>query len=206
MHNLARIFDEAASPADYTDKYFARLTQVLAELDRQVIQAVVEALQAAFAKGNTLYLMANGGSAAAASHLVNDLVAGGFMEGQPPMRAVCLSDNTETVTALANDAGYENVFVRQLQVHLKPGDVVLAMSVSGSSENVIRAVDYANKNGAVTIGFCGFEGGPLSKKAKIALHAVTTKDEYGPVEDVFAIMVHIIGTYLTMARGKRLHH
>ena len=206
MHKLAQIFDEAHSIQDYTDKYLARLIELLQGLDRSVVERIIEAIEAAFASGNTLYLMANGGSAAAASHLVNDLVAGGYVEGQAPMRAFCLSDNTETVTALANDAGYENIFVNQLKVHLRPGDVVLGMSVSGNSENIIRAIDYANENGAVTIGYCGFEGGRLGGKSQISLHAVTTKDEYGPVEDVFAIMVHLLGTYLTMRRGKKLHH
>ncbi len=206
MHKLAQIFDEATSIQDYTDKYLARLIELLQGLDRAVIEQIIEAVDGAFATGNTLYLMANGGSAAAASHLVNDLVAGGYVEGQAPMRAFCLSDNTETVTALANDAGYDNIFVNQLKVHLRPGDVVLAMSVSGNSENVIRAIDYANENGAVTIAYCGFEGGRLSKNSQIALHALTTKDEYGPVEDIFAIMVHLLGTYLSMRRGKKLHH
>lgn len=206
MYKLAEIFERSDSVKDYVDRYFSRLKEVLDGLDRGAMEQSIAAIEAASLSGNRLYFLANGGSAAAASHLVNDYVAGTLIEGRPPLRAFCLTDNTETITALANDVGYENVFSRQLRVHLEPGDVVLLMSVSGNSENIIRAAICAKEMGAVTIGFCGFDGGRLANLCDIVLHAPTTRDEYGPVEDVFAIMVHILGTYLAMKWGKRLHH
>ena len=178
----------------------------MAGLDCERITECVEAMAEATTAGKTMYFIANGGSAAAASHIVNDFVVGSYMEGKSPFRALCLSDNVPSVTAIANDYGFEEVFKRQLHVHLQPGDVVLAMSVSGNSENIIRAIDYAREHGAKTIGLCGFDGGKLVESAEIVLHAPSAKDEYGPVEDFFAIMVHIFTTYLAMARGKQLQH
>jgi D-sedoheptulose 7-phosphate isomerase len=93
-----------------------------------------------------------------------------------------------------------------LRTCLEAGDVVYAMSVSGNSENIIRAMDYAKEVGATRIGLCGFNGGRLKDHCDICLHIPTEPDEYGPVEDIFAIMDHIVTGHLTMKRGKRLHH
>jgi D-sedoheptulose 7-phosphate isomerase len=115
-----------------------------------------------------------------------------------------LSDNQAILTALANDEGYEKVFIRQLEVMLQPEDVVVALSVSGNSSNVVAAVQYANDLGALTIGLTGFDGGELRKLVDIGLHVPTSKGEYGPAEDVFQILDHLIYTYLRMKRVGRL--
>jgi D-sedoheptulose 7-phosphate isomerase len=206
VHRLAQIFDAATSPQDYARRYLDRLTEVLAALDADVIGRIMTIMDEAASAGKTLYFIANGGSAAVASHFVNDLVAGGYNENGPPFKAFCLCDNVESVTAIANDSGFENIFSYQLRTCLQPGDVVYAMSVSGNSENVLRAVDYAKSIGASTIGICGFDGGKLKGRCDVALHVAATPDEYGPVEDVFAILDHVITGYLTMRRGKMLHH
>lgn len=206
MNKLAEIFESSESSSDYAFRYFDHLHHLLKNLDGKAIEATVDAVENATRNGNTLFTMANGGSAAAASHLVNDLVVGSYVEGAPKLRTLCLTDNVESVTALANDAGYEHIFSHQLRVQMNPGDVVLAMSVSGNSENLVRAVEYANDHGGVTIGYCGFDGGKLAPKCQIAVHAPSTKDEYGPVEDMFNIMGHIVSSYIAMRRGKRLHH
>ncbi|MCC6145834.1 MAG: SIS domain-containing protein [Candidatus Hydrogenedentes bacterium] len=206
MFTLARMFDEATSIEDYAQRYVARLSRLLAELDTSAVARIIETMDQATENGKTYYFIANGGSAAVASHWVNDLVAGGYTEGVKPFKAFCLSDNVEAVTAIGNDSGYENIFSYQLRTCLQPGDVVYAMSVSGNSENIIRAVDYAKEVGATSIGLCGFEGGRLKDHADIVLHIPTEPDEYGPVEDIFAIMDHIVTGYLTMKRGKRLNH
>jgi D-sedoheptulose 7-phosphate isomerase len=206
VHRLAQIFEEATSPQDYAKRYLARLAQVLDSIDTNEVARIIEVMDTATRNGKTLYFLANGGSAAVASHWVNDLVAGGYQEGVPPFKAFCLCDNVESVTAIGNDSGFENIFSLQLRCCLQPGDVVYAMSVSGNSENVIRAVDYAKEVGATTIGICGFGGGRLKGRCDITVHAETTPDEYGPVEDMFAILDHIVTGYLTMQRGKKLHH
>lgn len=206
MNKLAEIHGSATNAQDYFQAYTNRLTGLLNDLDKDAIAATIDAIEQCSQRGNTLFSMANGGSAATASHLVNDLVAGCFLDDKPRLRTLCLTDNVATVTALGNDAGFDHIFSHQLRVHMRPGDVVLAMSVSGNSENLIQAVDYANANGATTIGYAGFDGGRLAEKCQISVVIPTTKDEYGPVEDVFNILGHVAITYIAMSRGKYLHH
>ncbi|HNR29588.1 MAG TPA: SIS domain-containing protein [Candidatus Hydrogenedentes bacterium] len=206
MYKLAELYASSASVADYAPKYVERLHEVLGGIDVGILDSMVDCIDQASRAGHRLYLVANGGSAGVAAHIVNDLVAGGYAEGTPPFRALCLSDNVPSVTALANDAGYDNVFERQLRVHLEPGDVVLAMSVSGNSENVVRAIVFARERGATTLGWCGFEGGRLAEACDLVAHVPTTKDEYGPVEDAFSVLGHILCGFLTMRHGKMLHH
>lgn len=206
MHKLAEMFQESSTTEAYIQRYTERLSTLLAELDRGVVARAIEAMDKATEAGKAMYFIANGGSAAVASHFVNDFVAGGYSEGPSPFRAFSLTDNGESITAIANDSGFDNIFSYQLRTCLQPGDIVYAMSVSGNSENILRAVDYAKKVGATSIGICGFEGGRLKERCDIALHIPTTKDEYGPVEDIFAILDHLITGFLTMKRGKWLHH
>jgi D-sedoheptulose 7-phosphate isomerase len=207
MHKLAELFEQAGgAPSQYAAGYFKRLAEVMQQLDMATFDRVVEAIERTCAEGRTVFFVANGGSAAVASHFVNDLVAGAMVDGQPPFRALSLTDNGETVTAIANDSGFENIFAYQLKALVEPGDLVIAMSVSGNSENIIRAVQYANDNGARTIGWSGFGGGRLARESNISLHMPTTNDEYGTIEDMFSILEHTIAGYLTMKRGKQLHH
>lgn len=206
MYTLARMFDEAQSPSDYARRYCARLTEVLAALDVGAVQKIIEYIDCASREDRAVFFIANGGSAATASHWVNDLVAGGYVEGQPPFRAYALCDNVASVTALGNDAGFVHIFEHQLRVDMRPGDVVFAMSVSGNSENILRAIRYAHANGAKTIGVSGFDGGKLKELCDVSLLIPASLDEYGPVEDMFGIVDHIVTGYLTMKRGRRLHH
>lgn len=203
---LAQMYEAAASPQDYARRYAQHLSSLLEQLDFDAVAEIIEIFTRASLEKKFIYFIANGGSAAVASHWVNDLVAGSYIEGRPNFRALCLADNVESVTALGNDAGYDNIFLNQLKVNMDPGDVVFAMSVSGNSENIIRAVDWANQHGATTIGICGFEGGRLKNRCDVTLHIQATPDEYGPVEDIFGILDHMVTGYLTMRRGKKLHH
>jgi D-sedoheptulose 7-phosphate isomerase len=206
MHKLAELFQSATSFQDYAQRYFGRLNEVLNKLDLDALNQCAEHIEKASREGNTLYIIANGGSAGAAAHMVNDFVAGIYQADQPPWRTLCLADNGETVTALGNDAGFDYIFERQLRVHLKPGDLVLAMSVSGNSPNLVCAMDYAKTIGAVTMAFCGMQGGKLKDQCDVVVHIPTTADEYGPAEDSFAVLGHILTGYLGMRRGKFLHH
>ena len=206
MNKIAEIYAKADSFASYAQMYGARLSEVLESLDGKALTRAMETFEAARANRKAIYILGNGGSAALASHLVNDLVAGAYLEGRPAFRAFALSDNISTITALANDCGYENIFLHHLKVHLEPGDVVLAMSVSGNSPSILRALTYARSHGAVTIGMCGFTGGKMAALCDILIHAETTPDEYGPVEDVFGILGHMLSGYLAMKQGKALNH
>lgn len=206
MNKIAELYAKADSFSSYAKLYNARLAEILDNINGDALTRAMETLDAARTSRKAIYVIGNGGSAALASHLVNDLVAGAYLEGRPAFRAFSLSDNISTVTALANDAGYENIFLHHLKVHLEPGDVVLAMSVSGNSPNILRALNFARTRGAVTIGMCGITGGKMVGLCDIVIHAATTPDEYGPVEDVFGILGHVISGYLAMKQGKALNH
>lgn len=206
MYKIAELYERSRSFQEYMTLYNNRLAELLDTLDKDALARAVEALDQARQSKKALFIIGNGGSAAAAAHLVNDLVAGAYVEGAPAFRAFSLSDNVSTLTALANDSGYESIFEHQLKVQMMPGDAVLAMSVSGNSTNIIRALEYARANGALTIGMCGFGGGRIKSLCDIVVYAETTPDEYGPVEDVFSILGHIMSGYLAMMQGKQLHH
>lgn len=206
MYKMAELFSQAQSLPHYAKLYNARLAELLNNLDTEALGQAAEKILETRESGRSLYIIGNGGSAAIAAHLVNDLVAGAYIEGAPNFRACSLSDNVATVTALANDSGYESLFVRQLEVQLQPGDVVMALSVSGNSPNILRGLEYARSQGNTTIGLCGFTGGKLFPLCDIAVLTETTPDEYGPVEDVFSIVCHILSGYMSMKLGKQLHH
>jgi len=106
------------------------------------------------------------------------------------------------ITALANDDGYENIFIAQLRNILNAGDVVVGISASGNSPNVVKAIEYANSKGAVTVGLTGFLGGGLKEVSQVCVHVETPKGEYGPVEDVHMILDHLVTTYLKMRLSK----
>lgn len=206
MNKLAALFESSASTAEYIRGYGTRLAEVVENLDVETAARVLDELERVAEEGKTLFIIGNGGSAAVASHWVNDLCPNSYVEGQKPFRVFCLADNVASVTAIANDSSFDDIFIAQLRVTMQPGDAVLALSVSGNSENVVRAVEYANANGGLTIGLTGFDGGRLAKAAAISLHMPTTKDEYGPVEDLFGILGHVMTGYLTMKRGRLLSH
>lgn len=206
MYKLKGMFQETGSSAEFVSQYNRHMADLIARLDSKKIAEVIDVIRSAGESGRTIYTIANGGSAAVASHFVNDLGVNSLVAGRRGFRVISLVDNVESVTAVANDVGYESIFKLQLQCGMEPGDVLVAMSVSGNSENIVRAVEWANEAGAHTIGFCGFDGGKLRDMARTAIHIPTTPDEYGPVEDVFSVLCHTIAGYLSMERGRFLHH
>jgi len=177
------------------------MREILSSLAFPRIQELVEAFgQIREAKG-TLYLAGNGGSAAVCSHLANDLGAMASEGGKLPVRAVSLTDNTPFITALANDTGFENVFLNQLLPLFREGDALLVISGSGNSENLVRAVRFANERGGLTLGILGFDGGLLKSLCRLALHIETDRREYGPAEDLFMIVGHMITTFIAFDMG-----
>lgn len=205
MHQLETIYRRAAGPGQYAGSYFARMGEVMRAVDPECVAAAVEAIEQTVDAGKTIFLLANGGSAAVASHFVNDAVCGAWVDGASPIRAFALADNVESITALANDYGYDGIFTGQLRMLMREGDLVLALSVSGNSQNLVNAVEWANAHGGRTMAWTGFDGGRLGKVAQCSVHMPTTADEYGPVEDMFSILEHIVMTYLAMKRGRKLH-
>src|SRR5215469_13052531 len=145
-----------SAPTAQVSSYLGRLSAGLAALPREQIAAIVEALLAAAEEDRTVYIFGNGGSAATASHLACDLVKATNLPGHSRLRAIALTDNVPLLTALSNDLSYADVFAEQVRILAHPGDVVIAISASGNSPNVIKGVTVARGMGATVIGLSGF--------------------------------------------------
>jgi D-sedoheptulose 7-phosphate isomerase len=193
MNNLDRIF--TADAAEFARRYLHYLSDLLNKIDSEAIARFVNILLDARSRGCTVFFIGNGGSAATSSHFANDLAIG-TNSFKKPFRVISLTDNVPVITAIGNDFGYEEIFVRQLQVLAKPGDVLVAISASGNSPNLIRAIDYANSADIVTVAITAFDGGSMKQIAKEGIHIPTGPKEYGPAEDVHMVLDHLIGAYL----------
>ena len=193
MNNLDRIFTK--DPVDFAEAYLDYLTSVLKAIDTREIGQFIETLLDARERGATIYFIGNGGSAATASHFAND-IAIGTNSYDKPFRAVSLTDSNAIITAVGNDFGYEEIFVRQLRVLGRAGDVVVAISASGNSPNLIRAFDYAKSIGIKTVAITAFDGGKMKQIADEGVHVPTAPKEYGPAEDAHMVLDHLVGAYL----------
>jgi len=170
--------------------YFTELKQTLDNLPEGLISEIIEILHAARLKQSKIFIMGNGGSASTASHFVCDLAKNTRKEGWPSFRVIGLTDNIAILSAYANDEGYENVFAQQLANLVEPDDLVIAISASGNSPNVLKAVELASQRGAFTIGFTGFTGGILGKLVDINLHVPSNVIEH--VEDAHLMLEHLV--------------
>jgi D-sedoheptulose 7-phosphate isomerase len=179
---------------DMVDVYLGETERAVRLIDRDAVRAVVDRLFACWSAGATTYLIGNGGSAATASHMMNDLLKCTLVPGQPRFRAIALTDNVPAMTAFANDQSYEEIFVEPLRALLRPGDTLIAISGSGNSPNVLRAVAYAREVGAVTIGLCGDSGGKLKPLADLAVCVPASR--IGQQEDGHLILNHVIALAL----------
>jgi D-sedoheptulose 7-phosphate isomerase len=170
--------------------YISMLQQTMDNLQLSLISDVIHKLQQARVQGSQIFIMGNGGSASTASHFVCDLAKNTRYDGLPHFRVIGLADNMEIFSAYANDEGYENVFSQQLINLIRPGDVVIAISASGKSMNVINAVEEAKKRDVTTIGFTGFDGGRLGHLVDIHIHVDSEIIEH--VEDIHLMLEHMI--------------
>ncbi len=175
--------------------YIEELKSTLDLLDEAAINEAIHTMHQARLNGRQVFVMGNGGSAATAVHFVGDVAKNTRADGLPRFRMICLNDNITAFSAYANDEGYENVFVQQLINLIQPGDVVVGISTSGNSENVLRAIDYANStNNNPTIGLTGFTAGQLKDMVDIHLHVPS--DNIEQVEDIHMILAHLMTTAL----------
>jgi D-sedoheptulose 7-phosphate isomerase len=170
--------------------YISTLQRTMDQLPQQLIADVIDVLQQARRKGSQVFILGNGGSASTASHFACDLAKNTRQEGQPHFRVIGLTDNMAMFSALANDQGYENVFSEQLASLIRPGDIVIAISASGNSQNVINAAEMAHRNESTVIGFTGFDGGRLGQLANINVHVNSNIIEH--VEDIHLMLEHLI--------------
>jgi len=176
------------------EKYLRRAQDTLELLPLVDLARVGEELLRARAAGKTVYLLGNGGSAATASHAVADWSKPSKGSDFGGIRTVSLVDNVSLLTAWANDTSFDNVFAAQLESLLRPGDVVVAISGSGNSRNVLQAVEVAHKAGAMTIGFSGFNGGMLSRHVDI--NVIVPCDSQKMIEDLHVMLVHSLTSML----------
>jgi D-sedoheptulose 7-phosphate isomerase len=184
--------------------YLEAFESLLRRVDVNALERVVRYLHDARDSGATIYVAGNGGSAATASHWVNDLGKGTKRAGRAPMRVMSLNDNVSWLTALANDEGYDRVFSGQLENFALPGDILIVISASGNSPNLVRAVEVARSRGVITIAFLGFDGGVLKDQVDEYLWFPSEKGTYGLVESAHSLFSHILTDCLmtdTLAHG-----
>jgi D-sedoheptulose 7-phosphate isomerase len=195
MNRIEQLYQERSAAAGFALGYLDYLKELFDKLDPDAIAGFIEILLQARERQARIYFIGNGGSAATASHFAND-IAIGTRSWDRPFRAISLTDNVAVITAIGNDYGYSEIFVSQLKAVMEPNDVVVAISASGNSPNIIEAVQYANEQGAVTVGLSGFDGGKLKQIARHCVHVPTNSGEYGPVEDIHLILDHLVGSFL----------
>ena len=185
-------------PSEFAKDYLADLKSVLDKLPLAELDKIVAAIEAAHAAGKQIFVIGNGGSAATASHMMNDLNKGTLgHKGDAPwkrFKVIALTDNVSLMTAWANDTDYNTVFAEPLKNLANRGDVLIAISASGNSPNIVAAVEVAKQMGLTVLGLGGFSGGKLAQMADACF--VVPSNGYGPVEDVHMILDHIITGYL----------
>jgi D-sedoheptulose 7-phosphate isomerase len=187
----SKIYQDAG---EYLDAYASQITRALGSLDRDQLSLAARCLEAAIVEGRTIFSCGNGGSCAIANHLVCDYLKGIQSGTDLKPRVVSLSSNLEVITAVANDISYDDVFSLQLRSLGRPDDVLIAVSSSGNSPNILRALAWARDNGLRTIAMTGFDGGRAKETAEIPLHVEA--DNYGVIEDVHQSLMHLLAQYL----------
>ena len=193
MNNLYQFFTR--DPAEFARRYIKYLGDVLASIYPDSISRFIGTLLDARSRGANIFFIGNGGSAATASHFANDLSISTNSYDQP-FRAISLTDNTAILTSLGNDLGYIHIFEYQLRVLARRGDVLIGISASGNSPNILKAFDYAKTTGMKTLALTAFDGGKLRKISDDGIHVDTGSKEYGPAEDAHMVLDHLIGAYL----------
>lgn len=204
MNNLEKLHSESKNIAEFSKKYFNYLAEILNNLDSDKIAEFTATLEEARTGDKTIFVIGNGGSAATASHIGNDLgmIMMKVNNEDKPFKVLPLTDNVSIMTAIANDYGFEDMFYKQLKIHFQPGDIVIAISASGNSPNLIKAVDYVNENGGKSLGILGFDGGKLGNICNVPLIVKTPKGEYAPVEDVHMVIDHMLTTWFQVKYKK----
>lgn len=191
----------------YFTGYREAMAQAWASVDPQAFERAAAMLRDAIQGKRMIYACGNGGSAAISGHLLCDFLKGIQTDTPLRPRVVSLASHIELLTAIANDIAYDEVFAYQLKTMAAPGDVLMTISSSGNSENIVRAIDWARQNGVGTIAMTGFSGGRSAERADVNLHVAA--ENYGIVEDIHQSMMHALAQYLrqsAMAPGAHISH
>lgn len=189
-------FNRKRELTNHFNEYKIALNRLIDSVDMDILETIVARLIRAHKEDKTVYVCGNGGSAATSSHWQVDF--GFFVRyfTKKRMKFRSLTDQVPMITAIGNDHSYEDIFVDQMIDNFQEGDVLVAISASGNSMNVIKAVEYANKMGGTSIGLVGFKGGKLKEVSQICLFTPSPDKQYGPIEDLHMIIDHIMVSFL----------
>jgi D-sedoheptulose 7-phosphate isomerase/D-glycero-D-manno-heptose 1,7-bisphosphate phosphatase len=187
-----------SSAAAYLDGYTEEMSRAIKTIDATAFDRAAAVLSEAYLRGARMFSCGNGGSASIANHMQCDHIKGIRTATDLSPRVLSLSTNVEFLTAVANDLGYENVFVYQLQAQSDPGDVLIAVSSAGNSANIVRALKWARDNGLRTIAITGFDGGAARVAAEISVHVDCVN--YGIVEDIHQAAMHALAQYIRQSQ------
>ena len=183
----------ASTPLEFSLAYKAKLSNALDTIDLQAVSQAIQILQEARSNNRHVFVCGNGGSASTASHFVTDMVKGASFQRESRFRIMALTDSMPTVTAYSNDVGYDCVFAEQLKNFAAPGDVLIGISGSGNSSNILSAMEYANQAGCKTIALTGRDGGKLGPMANLQIRV--SEPHMGRIEDGHLIVCHMICYY-----------
>lgn len=187
---------DKAPDGNYIQQYINTLTEHIKTIDYKQLESIAQVLHTAWKHRRNIFCIGNGGSAATSAHFATDLSWGRNKADRDRPKAVSLTTNSSILTALSNDIGYDLVFVEQLKPFLQENDIVFSISASGNSPNVVKAIEYANSVGAITIGLSGFDGGRMKSACQKSIHIQTDYDEYELVEDIHHAICHMLASYL----------
>ena len=179
--------------ATYADEYFDRLAKASGTIDRSAVERAARLIADVASAGKRIYCCGNGGSAAISNPLVCDCVKGIRSDSTLKPQVVSLSSNIEIITAIGNDIGYDQIFRYQLESLAHPGDLLITISSSGGSPNIVTALEWAKENGVSSIAMTGFSGGKSRELADISLHVEA--DNYGIIEDLHQSLMHLLAQY-----------
>ena len=197
MTTAEKLYKDNKDIKCFATGYLEVLAKLLLSLDTQEIKVFADRLEKARIEQRTIFLIGNGGSAATASHMANDFGIGitKYTNIDRPFRFLALTDCVPVMSAIANDDCYEHVFLSQLKVHYRPGDVLVCISASGHSINVLNAAKWIKDKGGSVLALTGFDGGKLRNMADAAIHVPTPQGDFGHVEDVHMVMDHLLANW-----------
>lgn len=200
MNNIEKIYKKHQDISSFAGAYFLYVSKLLQKLNLDGISIFMSILDEARLNKNTIFIIGNGGSASTASHIGTDF--GAIMlkkcTKDLPFRVVSLTDHVPTMTMIGNDFGYEHIFTKQLEVQYREGDVLVVVSASGNSSNIIEAANWVHARNGKVLGLLGFDGGKLKGVCDSCIIVNTPKGEYGPVEDIHLILNHMFISWIQL--------
>jgi len=198
MNNLKNIRTKHQDISSFSSAYFSYVGEILKKLNPDDINDFMDALEEARLNGNTIFIVGNGGSAATASHICVDFASAVFKgsASDSPFRALSLTDHTPYITMVGNDFGYEHIFTKQLEVQYREEDILIVISASGNSPNVVHSARFVRERGGKVLGLLGFDGGKLKDLCDVCIVVNVPKGEYGPVEDIHMILDHMFTSWM----------